>query len=170
MILPYHDFGRENYVLVKREYPMTSLNTSNNIDNLKSTGLKATLPRLTILEIFQNNKNQHLAAEDVFRILIEKKSDIGLATVYRVLAQFEQAGLLRRSNFEAGKSVYELDEGKHHDHMVCLNCGKVEEFVDEIMEQHQLKIAKKHGFLLEEHTVAMYGVCQDCQSKLNTKK
>lgn len=144
---------------------MTPQNNSNNIDNLKSTGLKATLPRLKILEIFQENKDHHLSAEDIFRILMTQKSDIGLATVYRVLAQFEQAGLLRRSNFEAGKSVYELDEGKHHDHMVCLSCGKVEEFVDEKMENSQVEIAKQHGFHLEEHSVAMYGTCADCFNK-----
>ena len=144
---------------------MTPQNNSNNIDNLKSTGLKATLPRLKILEIFQENKDHHLSAEDIFRILMTQKSDIGLATVYRVLAQFEQAGLLRRSNFEAGKSVYELDEGKHHDHMVCLSCGKVEEFVDEKMENRQVEIAKQHGFHLEEHSVAMYGTCADCFNK-----
>ncbi|MGL4668850.1 MAG: ferric iron uptake transcriptional regulator [Saezia sp.] len=141
-----------------------SINT-DNIDNLKNTGLKATLPRLKILEIFQANKENHLSAEDIFRILINQKSDIGLATVYRVLAQFEQAGLLRRSNFEAGKSVYELDEGKHHDHMVCLSCGKVEEFVDEKMEKRQIEIAQQHGFHLEEHSVAMYGTCADCMKQ-----
>jgi len=145
--------------------PPNKSDNNDNIDNLKNTGLKATLPRLKILEIFQTHKENHLSAEDIFRILIAQKSDIGLATVYRVLAQFEQAGLLRRSNFEAGKSVYELDEGKHHDHMVCLTCGKVEEFVDDKMEQRQLEIAKQHGFHLEEHSVAMYGTCADCVAK-----
>ena len=144
---------------------MTTLSNFDNIDNLKNTGLKATLPRLKILEIFQTNKEHHLSAEDVFRILISQKSDIGLATVYRVLAQFEQAGILRRSNFEATKSVYELNEGEHHDHMVCLNCGKVEEFSDTKLEQRQFEIAKQHGFTLEEHSVAMYGLCSDCTPK-----
>ena len=144
---------------------MTTLSNFDNIDNLKNTGLKATLPRLKILEIFQTNKEHHLSAEDVFRILIAQKSDIGLATVYRVLAQFEQAGILRRSNFEASKSVYELNEGEHHDHMVCLNCGKVEEFADTKLEQRQFEIAKQHGFTLEEHSVAMYGLCSDCNIK-----
>ena len=102
----------------------------NNIDELKSTGLKATLPRLKILEIFQKGRQRHMTAEDVFRVLLEERSDIGLATVYRVLTQFEQAGLLKRSNFESGKAVYEIDEGKHHDHLVCLDCGRVEEFYD----------------------------------------
>lgn len=141
------------------------MNPSQNIDNLKSTGLKATLPRLKILEIFQKNKDSHLTAEDVFRILINEKSDIGLATVYRVLSQFEHAGLLRRSNFEAGKSVYELNEGDHHDHMVCLSCGKVQEFTDELLEKRQIEVAKQHGFALQEHSVAMYGLCQDCNKK-----
>lgn len=141
------------------------MNPSQNIDNLKSTGLKATLPRLKILEIFQKNKDSHLTAEDVFRILINEKSDIGLATVYRVLSQFEHAGLLRRSNFEAGKSVYELNEGDHHDHMVCLSCGKVEEFTDELLEKQQIEVAKQHGFTLQEHSVAMYGLCKDCNTK-----
>ena len=99
-----------------------------NIDELKSTGLKATLPRLKILEIFQKGAQRHMTAEDVFRVLLEERSDIGLATVYRVLTQFEQAGILIRSNFESGKAVYELDEGKHHDHFICTACGKVEEF------------------------------------------
>ena len=101
-----------------------------NIDELKSTGLKATLPRLKILEIFQKGTQRHMTAEDVFRVLLEERSDVGLATVYRVLAQFEQADILRRSHFESGKAVYELNEGQHHDHLVCLDCGKVEEFYD----------------------------------------
>ena len=109
----------------------------NNINELKNTGLKATLPRLKILEIFQAGKQRHMTAEDVFRVLLEDRSDIGLATVYRVLTQFEQAGLLNRSNFESGKAVYELNEGQHHDHLVCLDCSKVEEFYDaEIEKRH----------------------------------
>ncbi len=108
-----------------------------NIDELKSTGLKATLPRLKILEIFQKGAQRHMTAEDVFRVLLEERSDIGLATVYRVLTQFEQAGILIRSNFESGKAVYELDEGKHHDHFVCTACGKVEEFYDPEIEKRQ---------------------------------
>jgi Fur family ferric uptake transcriptional regulator len=109
----------------------------SNIDELKNTGLKATLPRLKILEIFQAGKQRHMTAEDVFRVLLEDRSDIGLATVYRVLTQFEQAGLLNRSNFESGKAVYEINEGQHHDHLVCLDCGKVEEFYDAEIEKRQ---------------------------------
>ena len=108
-----------------------------NIDELKSTGLKATLPRLKILEIFQTSAVRHMTAEDVFRVLMQERSDIGLATVYRVLTQFEQAGLLIRSNFESGKAIYELDEGQHHDHFVCTMCAKVEEFFDPEIEKRQ---------------------------------
>lgn len=114
----------------------------SNIDELKSTGLKATLPRLKILEIFQAGKQRHMTAEDVFRVLLEDRSDIGLATVYRVLTQFEQAGLLNRSNFESGKAVYEINEGQHHDHLVCLDCGRVEEFYDAEIEKRQSAVAK----------------------------
>lgn len=137
----------------------------DNIDNLKSSGLKATLPRLKILEIFQNSQLRHLSAEDIFRILVTDNSDIGLATVYRVLTQFEQAGLLRRGNFESGKAIYELNEGDHHDHMVCLNCGKVQEFVDPEIEKRQYEITKKYNFTLKEHALAIYGLCSDCRDK-----
>ena len=116
---------------------------NNNIENLKSTGLKATLPRLKIMEIFQTGKQRHMTAEDVFRVLLDERSDIGLATVYRVLTQFEQAGILLRSNFESGKAVYELNEGQHHDHLVCTSCGKVEEFFDPEIEKRQ-KIGRAH--------------------------
>ena len=107
------------------------------IDELKSTGLKATLPRLKILEIFQKGQQPHMTAEDVFRVLLQERSDVGLATVYRVLAQFEQADILVRSHFESGKAVYEFNEGQHHDHLVCLDCGRVEEFFDAEIEQRQ---------------------------------
>lgn len=137
----------------------------NNIENLKSTGLKATLPRLKILEIFQTGKQRHMTAEDVFRVLIEERSDIGLATVYRVLTQFEQAGLLRRSNFESGKAVYELDEGSHHDHLVCVSCGKVEEFFDPEIEKRQQQVADKFGWNITEHSMALYGRCVACLKK-----
>lgn len=138
---------------------------STNIDNLKSTGLKATLPRLKILEIFQHSEQRHLTAEDVFRILVNENSDIGLATVYRVLTQFEQAGILTRGNFEPGKAVYELNEGHHHDHMICLSCGKVEEFVDAEIERRQQEVAEKHGFVLKAHAMAFYGLCAECAAK-----
>lgn len=130
-----------------------------NPADLKNIGLKATLPRLTILEIFQNSEVRHLTAEDVYRHLLGENLDIGLATVYRVLTQFEQAGLLSRSNFESGKAVFELNEGHHHDHLVCMDCGRVEEFFDAEIERRQKLIAKERGFALQEHSLAMYGSC-----------
>ncbi len=138
-----------------------------NIEELKNTGLKATLPRLKILEVFQNAKQRHMTAEDVFRVLLEERSDIGLATVYRVLMQFEQAGLLTRSNFESGKAVYELNEGQHHDHLVCLDCGRVEEFFDAEIEKRQQMVAKTRGFVLQEHALSLYASCTkiDCPHK-----
>lgn len=137
------------------------------IDELKSTGLKATLPRLKVLEIFQKGAQRHMSAEDVFRVLLEDRSDVGLATVYRVLTQFEQAGILTRSNFEGGKAVYELNEGQHHDHLVCLDCGKVEEFFDAEIELRQNSIAKERGFKLAEHALSLYAHCtrDQCPSR-----
>ena len=128
-------------------------------DELKSSGLKATLPRIKILEVFQRTERRHLTAEDVFKVLLAEGADIGLATVYRVLMQFEQAGLLRRSNFESGKAVFELNEGQHHDHLVCLDCGRVEEFFDAEIEQRQRTIAVTRGFELQEHSLALYARC-----------
>ena len=136
-----------------------------NIDDLKSTGLKATLPRLKILEIFQGGKQRHMTAEDVFRVLLDERSDIGLATVYRVLTQFEQAGILLRSNFESGKAVYELNEGQHHDHFVCTSCGKVEEFYDPEIEKRQQMIADQMGWSIQDHSMSLYGQCADCATK-----
>ncbi len=130
-----------------------------NIDELKSTGLKATLPRLKILEIFQHGGQRHMTAEDVFRVLLEDRSDIGLATVYRVLTQFEQAGILSRSHFESGKAVYELNEGQHHDHLVCLDCGKVEEFYDAEIEKRQNDVATAKGFTIADHALSLYAHC-----------
>ena len=138
-----------------------------NIDELKSTGLKATLPRLKILEVFQASQQRHMTAEDVFRVLLDDRSDIGLATVYRVLMQFEQAGLRTRSNFESGKAVYELNEGQHHDHLVCMDCGRVEEFFDPEIERRQHAIAEQRGFVLQEHALSLYANCSktDCPHK-----
>ncbi len=137
---------------------------TNTSADLKSSGLKATLPRLKILEIFQNSTVRHLSAEDVYKLLLAENLDVGLATVYRVLTQFEQAGLLSRNHFESGKAVFELDQGAHHDHLVCLDCGRVEEFYDEEIEKRQQKIASERGFQLAEHALALYGNCtkSDC--------
>ena len=128
-------------------------------DELKSSGLKATLPRLKILEVFQNSTQRHMTAEDVFKVLLAEGSDVGLATVYRVLMQFEQAGILSRNHFEAGKAVFELNEGKHHDHLVCLDCGRVEEFFDAEIEKRQKSIAATRGFELQDHALSLYGYC-----------
>jgi Fur family ferric uptake transcriptional regulator len=128
-------------------------------EELKSSGLKATLPRIKILEIFQRTARRHMTAEDVFKALLGEGADIGLATVYRVLMQFEQAGLLTRSNFESGKAVFELNEGQHHDHLVCLDCGRVEEFFDAQIEQRQREVTVSRGFELQEHSLALYARC-----------
>lgn len=129
------------------------------IDELKNTGLKATIPRLKILEVFQRAQQRHMTAEDVFRVLLDDRSDVGLATVYRVLTQFEQAGILSRSHFESGKAVYELNEGQHHDHLVCLDCGKVEEFYDAEIEKRQQAVAKSKGFTITDHALSLYATC-----------
>ncbi len=129
------------------------------IDELKNNGLKATLPRLKILEVFQRGQQRHMTAEDVFRILLSENTDIGLATVYRVLMQFEQAGILSRNHFESGKAVYELNEGQHHDHMVCLDCGRVEEFYDPEIESRQQAVAEAKGFVIADHALSLYAHC-----------
>ena len=134
-----------------------------NIDELKSTGLKATIPRLKILEVFQRGGQRHMSAEDVFRVLLQERADVGLATVYRVLAQFEQASILSRSQFEGGKSVYELNEGQHHDHIVCLDCGQVEEFFDPEIELRQQAVAKLKGFTITDHALSLYATCNKAQ-------
>ena len=127
-----------------------------NIEELKSTGLKATLPRLKILDIFQNGAQRHMTAEDVFRVLLDERSDIGLATVYRVLTQFEAAGLVIKHNFEGGQAIYEIDRGSHHDHMVDVDTGKIIEFESPEIEVLQREIAARHGYELEEHSLVLY--------------
>lgn len=136
----------------------------SHADDLKSSGLKATLPRIKILEVFQTSAVRHLTAEDVYKTLLAEHSDIGLATVYRVLMQFEQAGILSRNHFESGKSVFELNEGQHHDHLVCLSCGRVEEFFDPEIERRQRAVAEARGFELQDHSLALYARCvkADC--------
>jgi Fur family transcriptional regulator, ferric uptake regulator len=131
----------------------------SQIDELKSNGLKATLPRVKILEVFQSGVQRHMTAEDVFRHLLMEHTDIGLATVYRVLTQFEQAGILSRNHFESGKAVYELNEGQHHDHVVCLDCGRVEEFYDPEIESRQHAVALAKGFVIADHALSLYAHC-----------
>jgi len=133
-------------------------------EELKNSGLKATLPRIKVLEVFQRTALRHMTAEDVYKALLTEGADVGLATVYRVLMQFEQAGLLSRSHFESGKSVFELNEGQHHDHLVCLTCGRVEEFYDAEIETRQRAVAQARGYALQDHSLALYAVCakNDC--------
>ncbi len=130
---------------------------------LKEAGLKATVPRLKILEILEHNKDQHMSAEDVYKALIGEDEDIGLATVYRVLTQFETADLVIRHHFEGGHSVFELNQGKHHDHILCISCGRVDEFVDAVIEKRQRLIAEKAGYEITDHALYIYGICESCQ-------
>ncbi len=130
---------------------------------LKDAGLKITMPRLKILQILETSSAHHLSAEDVYKTLLEMGEDVGLATVYRVLTQFESAGLINRHNFEGGYSVFELSQGEHHDHLVCVKCGRVEEFIDEVIETHQRMIAERAGFKITDHALNIYGLCPDCQ-------
>jgi len=136
-------------------------------EEIKSSGLKATLPRIKILEVFQNSSRRHLSAEDVFKTLLGEGADIGLATVYRVLTQFEQAGVLMRHHFEGDRSVFELNEGGHHDHLVCTNCGQVVEFYDAEIERRQHEIAAERGFRIREHSLCLYAECvrEDCPDR-----
>jgi Fur family ferric uptake transcriptional regulator len=139
----------------------------SNAHDLKTIGLKATTPRLRILELFEKSAVRHLSAEDVYRLLMKEGLDVGLATVYRVLTQFEQAGLLQRHHFESGKAVFELNDSKHHDHLVCMQCGRVEEFYDAEIEKRQGRIAKERGFIIRDHSLALYADCTkpDCPNK-----
>lgn len=129
---------------------------------LRKAGLKVTLPRMRILELLEAASERHLSADDVYNALSEAGADISLATVYRVLTQFETAGLVNRHNFEGGHAVYELDHGQHHDHMVCVQCGGVEEFVDKVIEERQQSIAKKAAFTITDHSLTIYGLCRQC--------
>jgi len=129
--------------------------------DIRDVGLKVTVPRMKILNLLENLGEQHVSAEDVYRMLLEAGEEVGLATIYRVLTQFETAGLVERHNFEGGFSVFELNRGQHHDHIVCTNCGKVEEFVDETIEKRQKEIADEQDFEIEEHSLIIYGRCKD---------
>jgi Fur family ferric uptake transcriptional regulator len=132
---------------------------------LRKAGLKVTLPRMKILDILESSGSRHQSAEDVYKALLDVGEDIGLATVYRVLTQFESAGLVTRHHFEGGHSVFELNEGAHHDHILCVKCGRVDEFVDEMIEQRQKIIAAELGYEMTDHCLYMYGVCSKCRSE-----
>ncbi|MCA1798707.1 MAG: ferric iron uptake transcriptional regulator [Xanthomonadaceae bacterium] len=131
--------------------------------DLRNAGLKVTLPRLKVLEMLENSPQRHMSAEDMYKALLEQGQEIGLATVYRVLTQFEAAGLVSRLHFEGGNSIFELNEGAHHDHMVCVKCGRVKEFVDEVIEKQQQVIAAKAGWEMTDHALYIYGICPACK-------
>ena len=143
---------------------------SEQNEELKRAGLKITLPRVKILTILQHPKNQHISAEDVYKILLDQNEEIGLATVYRVLNQFDDAGIVTRHHFEGGKSVFELSQKNHHDHLVCLKCGKVLEFEDDIIEQRQVDIASSYNIKLTNHSLYLYGECEDIEACNNYRK
>ena len=132
-------------------------------NELRAAGLKSTLPRRKILEVMESQQTRHMSAEDVYRHLLESGEDVSLATVYRVLTQFESAGLVSKHNFEGEHSVFELNQGEHHDHILCVKCGKVDEFVDEVIEERQRAIADKAGFSMTDHCLYIYGICAECQ-------
>jgi Fur family ferric uptake transcriptional regulator len=138
--------------------------------DLRKAGLKVTLPRLKILEILENSATRHLSAEDIYRNLLDSNEDIGLATVYRVLTQFEAAGLVTRHHFEDGMAVFELNQGTHHDHIVCLDCGRVEEFMDSGIEERQTSVAQRLGFSIRDHSLIMYGHCRRTHCAYRKKK
>ncbi len=132
---------------------------------LRKAGLKVTLPRVKILEVLEKADNRHMSAEDVYKALLEAGEEVGLATVYRVLTQFENAGLVARHHFEGGHSVFELEQGQHHDHLVCVKCGRVEEFVDETIEKRQRAIAEAAGYDITDHCLYIYGICPTCRKE-----
>lgn len=140
---------------------------NDTVKEIQKTGLKATTPRLKILEVFRNAQQRHLSAEDVYRILLEQGNDVGLATVYRALSQFEEVGLLNRNSFAGDKAVYELNEGAHHDHLICMTCGRVEEFYNAEIEQLQQNIARDKGYQLTYHSMSLYAQCNKvrCEGK-----
>lgn len=137
-------------------------------DEIRNAGLKVTLPRVKILEVLEDSAGRHMSAEDVFKALLERGQEIGLATVYRVLTQFEGAGLVVRHHFEGGQSVFELNRGGHHDHIVCVQCGRVEEFCDDVIEKRQREVAEARGFTINDHSLIIYGDCTrpDCPARL----
>ncbi len=139
--------------------------TNTEGQDLKKAGLKVTHPRVKILSIMENSEKRHLGAEEVYKTLLETGEDVGLATVYRVLTQFEAAGLVMRHHFEGGHSVYEINQGEHHDHILCVKCGRVDEFVDDIIEERQTAIARKAGYEITDHYLNIYGICADCRGQ-----
>ncbi len=144
---------------------MASKQTNTEGVDLKKAGLKVTHPRVKILHIMENSEKRHLGAEEIYKSLLETGEDVGLATVYRVLTQFESAGLVIRHHFEEGHSVYEVNQGEHHDHILCVKCGRVDEFMDSTIEERQIAIARRFDYEITDHYLNIYGVCPDCRKK-----
>lgn len=142
----------------------------NHTQQIRSLGMKVTGPRLKILNLFETRPEEHLTAEEVYRITLEENLNIGVATVYRVLSQFEEAGILQRHHFETGKAVYELNCGDHHDHIVCLECGRITEFFDREIEELQDRVAEQNGYRIVDHALYLYGVCSECADKVNNNR
>ncbi len=134
-----------------------------NAQDLKKLGLKTTLPRLKILEVLERSEKRHLSVEDVYKYLLAHNQEVSLATIYRVLSQFEKSGMVTKLNFENSQAMFELMPDEHHDHLVCVKCGKIDEFQDDVIEQHQKDIAHQYGYQLTEHCLYLYGICPDCQ-------
>ena len=130
--------------------------------DLKKVGLKVTIPRLKVLELFEQSEKRHFSAEDIYRLLLESGDEVGIATIYRVLTQFEQSGILSKHKFREDQAVYELNSGVHHDHLLCVKCGKVREFVDTVIEAKQIEIAIANGFKMTDHSLVIYGICSNC--------
>ncbi len=139
--------------------------TIMNIEDIKNAGLKVTNPRIKILEILEQSSKKHLSADDIYRELVLSGEEIGVATIYRVLTQFEQVGMVHKLNFESTGAVYELAHAEHHDHLVCIQCGKIQEFSNETIESCQTKVANEFGYQLTDHSLYLYGICPDCQAK-----
>ncbi|MCK9532529.1 MAG: ferric iron uptake transcriptional regulator [Gammaproteobacteria bacterium] len=139
-------------------------------EDLHRVGLKATVPRIKILDFLEKNRDRHMSAEDVYRAMLDLGEDVGLATIYRVLMQFEQADLVTRHHFEGGHAVYELNEGRHHDHIVCIKCGRVDEFVDDTIEERQHAIAERFGYTITDHSLTIYGICPKCQEGVSANE
>ncbi|PLX60058.1 MAG: ferric iron uptake transcriptional regulator [Sedimenticola selenatireducens] len=156
-------YGEAEWYTHRQGIPTRNQAVTEYTSKLKQAGLKVTLPRLKILEILSQGEGQHASAEDIYKILLTHDEDIGVATIYRVLTQCEQAGLVKRHQFEGGRAVFEIAEGDHHDHIICVRCGVVKEFNDETIEARQRQIAEKAGFKMAEHNMTLYGLCKKCQ-------
>jgi len=157
-----HFFWFQTGITMPNKLHISDSRSTGDVADLKNAGLKATLPRKQILEIIRSNEHRHLSAEDVYRRLQDHGSDVGLATIYRALSQLEGAGLLSRNVFDGGKAVFEINEGHHHDHLICLACGRVDEFSNEAIEVLQRKVAAAQGYELADHKLALYGYCAPC--------